>query len=344
VTLYIPWRNESTFLERAQCNSYTDYVQTHDAVSDTIKAKAAEYTKGLIDWDEALQTAEEQARARVQDVFDRHDPDACAKRSTKKRKFEHDIAVDLGLNPEKPFTVTYKPRFVKDSEYRGMMRNLNKDQRLFHDHFIASIVQEPKKQLVNFISSTTVRCIEQSVLRQFRVDNDGVCCGEDDNNEGIPLLIVAPTGKSAFNIGGVTVHGGINIPANQGLAYRPLHKNAFNTAVAKFRNLKVLIIDEISMVGAGMLSFINQRLQEVKGNKLPFGGVHVLFCGDLFQLPPVMDAWCFNQPKPDSSALSALAPNIWRDTVCLFELTEIMRQEDRGERVSRCWQLMPCLW
>ena len=42
-----------------------------------------------------------------------------------------------------------------------------------------------------------------------------------------------------------------------------------------------------------MLKLINLRLQEIKGNKLLFGGVHVLVFGDLFQLKHVMDGWIF---------------------------------------------------
>ena len=49
------------------------------------------------------------------------------------------------------------------------------------------------------------------------------------------------------------------------------------TCMTKFMHLSVLIIDEVSMVGIGMLNSLNLRLQEIKENKKHFGGVHVIF-------------------------------------------------------------------
>ena len=83
------------------------------------------------------------------------------------------------------------------------------------------------------------------------------------------------------------------------------------------------------MVGNGMLSFLYQRLQEIKGNfKDPFGGVHVILVGDLFQLRPVGDGWIFSDC---SFGYAALAPNLWQSYFKMFELTEIMRQKDDVE-------------
>ena len=49
------------------------------------------------------------------------------------------------------------------------------------------------------------------------------------------------------------------------------------------RKLKVLFIDEISMVGSGMFNFLNLRLQEIIGSTNLFGGISVITVGDLFQ-------------------------------------------------------------
>ena len=57
----------------------------------------------------------------------------------------------------------------------------------------------------------------------------------------------------------------------------------------KYRNLTVIIIDEISMVGNGMLSLIESRLQKLKENKHTFGSVSVIVIGDLLQLEPIGD-------------------------------------------------------
>ena len=85
------------------------------------------------------------------------------------------------------------------------------------------------------------------------------------------------------------------------------------------------------MVGHRMLSFIDQRLQEVNNTNRSFGGASVVVFGDLFQLPPVMDGFIFNDLSQSCSQVeqySALAPNLWKSHFAMFELSTIMRQQD----------------
>ena len=89
--------------------------------------------------------------------------------------------------------------------------------------------------------------------------------------------------------------------------------------------MSVVIIDEISVVGNTLLSFINQRLQELSGTKQPFGNVSIIAVCDLYQLQPIPDSWVFNDLKKGASSLAA---NLWKDHFKMFEQTEIMRQKD----------------
>ena len=82
------------------------------------------------------------------------------------------------------------------------------------------------------------------------------------------------------------------------------------------------------MVGSGMFNFFNLRLQQVMGNKEPFGGISLITVGDLFQLKPVFDKWIFGNSQ---IGYDALASNIWAEYFTLFELTEIVRQKDDKE-------------
>ena len=86
-----------------------------------------------------------------------------------------------------------------------------------------------------------------------------------------------------------------------------------------------MIIDEVSMVSNRMLDFINQRLQELKGTRVSFGGVSIIAVGDLYQLKPMSGDWIFNDLSHDAAALSS---NLWKNYFSMFELTEIMRQND----------------
>ena len=57
------------------------------------------------------------------------------------------------------------------------------------------------------------------------------------------------------------------------------------------------MIDEVSMVGNNMLTLINERLKQIKGNNLPYRDFHMISIGNLFQLKPVMDGWIFEDFK-----------------------------------------------
>lgn len=119
-------------------------------------------------------------------------------------------------------------------------------------------------------------------------------------------VIVAPTGIAALNAGGVTIHSFFHLPF---AAFVPDTKNPpiftdhikfenkislrrhmlmNKTRKALFVNMDLLVIDEVSMLRADVLDAMNFMLQTVRKNSQPFGGVQVLFIGDLLQLPPVV--------------------------------------------------------
>jgi len=100
------------------------------------------------------------------------------------------------------------------------------------------------------------------------------------------LVVLAPTGVAAVNVHGQTIH------AFFGFGPDITPEKARRHALRKkqlYRNLQALIIDEISMVRADLLDCIDQFLR-VNGPRAgaPFGGVQLLFIGDLYQLPPVV--------------------------------------------------------
>jgi ATP-dependent DNA helicase PIF1 len=97
-------------------------------------------------------------------------------------------------------------------------------------------------------------------------------------------VVLAPTGVAALNAGGQTIHSFFGFPAKFFTAEDI--KKRRDTRL--YRNIEVLIIDEISMVRADMIDNIDMFLRINRENMNPFGGVQVIFFGDLFQLPPVV--------------------------------------------------------
>jgi uncharacterized protein YpbB len=119
-------------------------------------------------------------------------------------------------------------------------------------------------------------------------------------------VVVAPTGIAALNAGGVTIHSMFQLPF--GGFIPSFNVESKFTETVKFeskdtlrrhfkmgglkksviRNMELLIIDEVSMLRADLLDAMDYMMQTVRKKTTPFGGVQVLFIGDLLQLPPVI--------------------------------------------------------
>jgi len=134
--------------------------------------------------------------------------------------------------------------------------------------------------------------------------------------------VVAPTGIAASHLGGQTIHSffalGIRENIDEGYVDFLLDKKYLQT---RFRKLKLLIIDEISMVSPELFSAMDLVLRGFKGTDAPFGGVQVVISGDFFQLPPVSKT-----PKDKRFAWQA---DVWRALglqTCYLE--EKFRQDD----------------
>jgi ATP-dependent DNA helicase PIF1 len=100
-------------------------------------------------------------------------------------------------------------------------------------------------------------------------------------------VVLAPTGLAAVNVGGQTIHSFFGFPPR---LIRPDDiRRSRNGRL--MRRLKLIIIDEVSMVRSDLMWAIDQSLRLNRGRpREPFGGVRLLLFGDLHQLPPVVQA------------------------------------------------------
>ena len=110
------------------------------------------------------------------------------------------------------------------------------------------------------------------------------------------------TGTAASNIEGQTLHTAFGF--NFDNKHYSLSDKIRDEKRNLFKNLKIIIIDEVSMVKADMLYQLDLKLQELKERiGTPFGGVSILAFGDMLQLRPVLGAFAFEKPKnPDFHA------------------------------------------
>jgi hypothetical protein len=161
------------------------------------------------------------------------------------------------------------------------------------------------------------------------------------------MAVIAPTGVAAINAGGTTIHSFFNLPFG---TYIPTNKTVWGGAYANVYNknqlfakakltsikrdiiksLDTLIIDEISMVRADTMDAIDALLRMVRYKPdTPFGGVQMIFIGDMFQLPPVVkdEEWeqlqeVYNSPFFFDALVMKEAEPVY------IELKKIYRQSD----------------
>ena len=134
----------------------------------------------------------------------------------------------------------------------------------------------------------------------------------------------APTGLAACNVSGMTTY---QLPVEhegKTAQYWPLPKDSLKFLRIQLKNVKVFIIDEISMVSSLNLAYIHLRLEEIFGADEWFGGKTMLLVRDILQLPPVNGTPVFQQVpnKVISLRLGSIGSvNIWKKAVLYDELT-----------------------
>lgn len=155
------------------------------------------------------------------------------------------------------------------------------------------------------------------------------------------FVVLAPTGVAAINAGGSTIHSFFKLPFRPMLPDDPdlslQNSRIFNFLKYKrehkklIQNVELVIIDEISMVRADIIDFIDRVLRVYSGNmREPFGGKQILFVGDVFQLEPVVKS-------DEREILSRFYPNPFFFSARVFkemalvpiELKKVYRQKDQ---------------
>lgn len=160
------------------------------------------------------------------------------------------------------------------------------------------------------------------------------------------MAITAPTGVAAMNAGGTTLHALFWLPfgtfiENHELAWNEQDSHIYNKSRlfstikltkqrrAILQELELLVIDEVSMVRADTLDAIDVILKSVRRDMRPFGGVQMLFIGDLYQLPPVVRDHEWHVLRDHYSSAFFFDAKVLREhPPVMLELNKIYRQKD----------------
>ena len=329
--LFIHWRNE----EKDLISGFETFEAHYKALKISIESKSNEYEHHTEELELARQMMEDEDNAydQIAPNAEQENREAEDEGIIEADKFvyfnpnrvveqrHYDIGIELQSSSSVPPEET-TGIMLPDDEYLTLLRNLNLRQREFFNH-VVHWIKCKDTPIYAFLTggagvgkSVVIRALYQSLYRILNL-RDG------ENPDDIRILLCAYMGFAAFNISGQTICSAFHKKMYQGTNL--LSADELNTFRIKYRHLKVVIIDEISMVGNTTLSFIDTRLQQLTGTKATFGGLSVIAVGHLYQLKPVKDFLICLDLKVGASSL---ARNLWKELFTMYELVDIMRQKD----------------
>ena len=342
--LYLPWRNETNLLGPDQTYASKFYELEVQAIVEQNRQKfepdgdalneALEFVRNnqgniIHSYDSLNDQENEDLHSEMQDdsmpeeSFNEQLPSHLA--STSDQTEQHST---LGI------TTHNQPTQISDDELRQCVRSLNKRQRYAYDIVLTwcrnklknmnSLKPEELEPIYLFITggagagkSHLIKTIYHTVTKTL---------SHAPMNPELPtVLLMAPTGVAAINIDGTTINTALAIPVQTGDNVPAMSDQKKTQMRLSLSELKLIIIDEISMVGNITLLHIHQRLKEIFGssNSQMFAGISVIVVGDMYQLPPIRKKPVFANFKNDVFNLY----HPWH-LFTMIELTEIMRQKD----------------
>ncbi len=328
--LFVPWRSEMVDLHRhdaQQCMQM--YKDNFDVISQRRK-DIFPYTDTV----EETQSHLEELNLdefRPSHIYDQLDPQGAQENEEDEanhvQKFSCIHPGEFGSQEQGPDVPKYRSISVEnEEELLTIARQLiPEQQRVFHKvighckkitrsvHF-GSQMPSP----LNIIIHGGAGSGKSNLVRALTKWAEKLLRKAGDHPNKPRILVTAPTGMAASVIGGVTIHSALNL--NYGDDLKPMSDKKIDEIRVSLRDLKYLVIDEMSMVRSDMLYQIHCRLCEIFQNSQVFGGISVILVGDLLQLKPVKGAYIFQPPRCHKYKIFHATSPLWEGfQVCTLE-------------------------
>lgn len=148
------------------------------------------------------------------------------------------------------------------------------------------------------------------------------------------MIVLAPTGVAAINAGGKTIHSIFAIPREPILSTKlALLENLRFTSQNRdlLNSLDTIVFDEASMIRSDVLDAVDYLLRKIRQNNHPFGGIQVLFIGDMYQLSPIAKSQDLVSLGTEYNTPFLIDSKVFRELNIVFiELKKVYRQTDDG--------------
>ena len=340
--LYCPWNNEDDII-----SPFTTYHETYISKQDIIHQNAERFNEDCVAFDLDLQhlennilqsTWEMVAPNIAQDDRTTHVQGFSTLQNEQQEKEDTlgTMCDDNTRNKRGTLCMLYaKAAKRQDMNFPDYCRHVcpfNKDQchivmynRAWCKSYINAVRHREKQEGYRIFLSGPGRLGKSHVVHLIQRDISHFFKHTVKSDDDQPtVLITAPTGSAAFQIGGSTIHSAFLLHDN----FRSKLKWEKRSQMQlKLEHMVWSITDEISMVGFKQFQSMNQTMCTLKGTADGnWGDICVLAVGDLNQLPPVGQCPIYMSPQI-VHMLNDIAPNGW-EKMQLHELTQSMRQKD----------------
>ena len=216
---------------------------------------------------------------------------------------------------------------MSDDEYHEKINSLNPEQRRIFDDLVERFMDVDNPDPFYLYIGGEAGTGKSYLLRLLMEAARRIPKMSGKELDKPHYLTMAPTGVAAYIIQGMTIESALGIMPSSNRSFKMGGQSKNSQFRFTYEDLKVIFIDEISMVDSNKLNIINLRLQEIRGNNLFMGGVSIICFGDFGQLPPVGNPemiW----GKCTTDSRSKAAPNLWDDNFKIFYLKMKMRSKD----------------
>jgi hypothetical protein len=241
-------------------------------------------------------------------------------------------------------------RFVTEQQQLAANKNADKRTTSSHDAARSSVCPTQLQASLRTLNARQRSCVD-TVMSTLTANQQFVGIVSGPGGVGKSFLIhtlqqvleheyghgccrkVAPSGIVAANMHGETIQSALSLRRGQEYTDKDVAVGNSVQASRSWENVKLLVVDEFSMVSINLLGTMSLKLRNIRGNSAPFGGLSVLFLGDEYQITPVGSlalSKVFNPGSLDqcTNICSAEGHKVWSNIEKVILLDEPMRQRN----------------